>query len=183
VHLNFVATSNVVNLDNAQQDAIMAPSRKKRKKSSEISAAADCHKWTAQTFPMPQFSSSILHVFETNELFLNMKPFVRELGEHFKNVVDTSNSPKNIYPTYVAALMLNFPQIGDAAIKARKGKTDEGGDVRKDLEAEELDEVDKDAEETEPTEKEEKAGEQVISNEFGVSIFCYRIVSFYIQLY
>jgi len=125
MRLNFELSEDVVNFDSEKSAALMEPSKKKHKSKADIDKGTDTHKYTAENFPIPQLSSRTLAILEKKDLLNQIKPFVKEVGDHFKNVIDTSNTPKNIYRTYVEALLINFPQIGDSIKDAIKGKAEE----------------------------------------------------------
>jgi phosphoribosylanthranilate isomerase len=162
-------------------DLLLEPSKKKKKSAESLADKTPSrHKWTAETFPMPQLSSRVLTIFERKEFLSKIMVFVQEVGEHFKNIVD--KSPAYIYQIYVAALMKNFPQIGESVIAARNAKAalvikeneimqehigQEERVVEEDIEAPLEDEADE-----EESMQAKKEGEQKVCKEFGVSYNC-----------
>lgn len=168
--LDFQASADVVTLDGDQISSIMEPCVQKRGESSASGGeqVPVAHRWTAQTFPVPQLSSRVLAYFEQKTFFKNVKVFVQETGDHFLNVV--KKSYPYVYSTYVEALMLHYPQLGDCAREARLGQTmqepnnkngDEGADG----------EVESEKEQENVDDEGDRSADKKLSNEFGVSHF------------
>lgn len=155
----------MVNLDGDQISSIMEPCLQKRRESVPSGEKVPvAHRWTAQTFPVPQLSSRVLAYFEKKTFFKNVRVFVQETGEHFLNVVEKSYP--YIYSTYVEALMLHYPQLGDCAREARLGQTVQeanNGDERDDGE------VESEKEQENVDDEGAQIADKKLANEFGVS--------------
>lgn len=111
---------DLVCLDKDKVDEVEEPSKKVRRRSVTEKVPSP-HRWTSNNFPVPQLSTRMLTLLESPEdFFRDLKKFVHEIGDHFINVVKQSYA--NVYHIYVEALMRHYPQIGDCATLARKGK-------------------------------------------------------------
>lgn len=107
--LNF---EEVVELTEEQEENLCEPPSAKKPKNS-IKTPKISHQWTAANFPVPQVSSRVLTHFENKTFVTNIRIFIHEVGDFFKNEI--TNSYANIYKIYVAALMSRYPQLVECA--------------------------------------------------------------------
>jgi hypothetical protein len=155
-----------VNPDKVKE--IMEPSVKRKKTNGEsrTEKVPLAHRWTVESFPVPQLSSRVLSLLAQPTQFLMdlKKVFINEVGDHFINVV--AKSHRNIYLIYVAALMKKYPQIGECARLASEGEkivTTEEKAEESETESHNLSCIDEVGSTTQTKEEIEK-----VSKEFGV---------------
>lgn len=118
IQIEVIDMSNLMEIDDDAATALLlAPSSSKSKKvpdSSDSSSVNILHQWTEDTFPVPEFPPEVLEMIKQGKILTRTTEFLALAGNHLMNVLSTSSPfPKNVYNTYMAALLKQNPDIND----------------------------------------------------------------------
>lgn len=111
--------------DEGMQEQISAPSKIKRKQAASSGgdslAESVIHSWNEDNFPLPLFSESVKKIIREGKLLSRTSEFLSEAGSHLISLMDGAASPKNLYSTYMAAILKSNPDIDNFTLDTPPG--------------------------------------------------------------